>query len=429
MRTRAFAALALFAVGCGDTLVDHGAGDLLLPDTCDPAACPDPVGFGTRAVAACVDGACGYACTDGLLKCSGGCCPAKQIAAGEAHTCAIADAPSDGELYCWGANESGQVSPSVISAVYTRPLLVRSGVTDVALGDAHTCALVGGSVHCWGSNVAGQLGDAGPDPTPIASGATAIGAGAAHTCAVVGSGVRCWGDNSSDQRGGTAAIATPIPADSGATAVAAGASHSCAIVAGAVMCWGSRSAGQLGDGSLVGTSATPVAVGTPAGATRLAARGDHACAGVPSTGGQIDEALQCWGDAPGPPWVPSATQSVPAVPLRGGDRSIVNASVELLGTGRTHVCARESGAGSAVMCFGPDNGVGQLGAPLATGEDRTEISITAGATALAIGGDHGCAVLPPAGVVRCWGANDRGQLGNGSTVVPAVGDLVEVSGL
>jgi hypothetical protein len=420
------AALALLAAACGDTLVDHRAGDLLLPETCDPTQCPAPVGLGPNAVAACVAGTCGYACTGGLLKCSGGCCPATAVAAGEAHTCAIAGAPSAGELYCWGANESGQVSPSVISAVFTTPLRVASGVVGVALGAAHTCSLTGdGAVACWGESGDGRLG---PGGTPVGAGATAIAAGTAHTCAVVSGGVQCWGRNSADQRGGAEVIATPIPAGSGATGVAAGASHSCAIVAGSVKCWGSRSAGQLGDGSLAGSSATPVAAGTLAGATTLVARGDHACAAVPTTGGQIDEALQCWGDAPGTPWVPSDAQSVPAPPLRDPDRTIVSADVALLGTGRTHVCAKETGAGSAIMCFGKDNSVGQLGATLAAGEGRTEISITADATALAVGADHACAVLP-GGVVRCWGANDRGQLGDGSTVAPAVGDLVEISGL
>jgi alpha-tubulin suppressor-like RCC1 family protein len=424
MRARSLtAALALLAAACGDTLVDHRAGDLLLPEACDPAACPDPGISG--AMPACVAGACGYACQGGLLKCSGGCCPATKIAAGEAHTCAIAGAPSQGELYCWGANESGQAAPDVLSAVYSQPRRVLTAVTDVALGAAHTCAIVQGAVHCWGAAADGRLG---PGGRPVAANATAIAAGVAHTCAVVSGGVQCWGSNSADQRGGTEVIATPIPAGSGATIVAAGASHSCAVVGGAVRCWGSRSAGQLGDGSLVGSSAAPVAAGTLAEATTLVARGDHACAAVPTTGGQIDEALQCWGDAPGTPWVPADAQSVPAPPLRDPDRTIVSADVALLGAGRTHVCAKETGAGSAIMCFGKDNSAGQLGATLAVGEGRTEISITADATALAVGADHACAVLP-GGVVRCWGANDRGQLGNGSTVLPAVGDLVPVSGL
>jgi hypothetical protein len=106
--------------------------------------------------------------------------------------------------------------------------------------------------------------------------------------------------------------------------------------------------------------------------------------------------------------------------------------VTLLGAGRAHACVQD-GAGSAISCFGGNNGLGQLGAPVEPGDSSTEIPITLGATSLAVGADHGCAVLPalgsvPAGTVRCWGANDRGQLGNGSTIRPALGDLVEISG-
>jgi hypothetical protein len=45
------------------------------------------------------------------------------------------------------------------------PRLVRAltGVTSLALGEFHGCALMGdplsGTLRCWGSNMAGQLGD------------------------------------------------------------------------------------------------------------------------------------------------------------------------------------------------------------------------------------------------------------------------------
>lgn len=46
------------------------------------------------------------------------------------------------------------------------------------------------------------------------------------------------------------------------------------------------------------------------------------------------------------------------------------------------------------------------------------------ASAVAAGGEFGCAVVDD-GRVRCWGANDRGQLGDGSTIFrPVPGDVV-----
>lgn len=75
---------------------------------------------------------------------------------GRAHTCAITE---DGALYCWGANEHGQLGDGTRED-RSRPVLVdlTGPVTRVALGSAHTCAIAGGALHCWGDDSRGQLG-------------------------------------------------------------------------------------------------------------------------------------------------------------------------------------------------------------------------------------------------------------------------------
>jgi alpha-tubulin suppressor-like RCC1 family protein len=79
------------------------------------------------------------------------------VAAGRAHTCAI----QSGALYCWGANDSGQLGDNTNSSSNVpNPVTgMGAGVTAVAAGSAHTCAVQRGLLSCWGDNMSGQLGD------------------------------------------------------------------------------------------------------------------------------------------------------------------------------------------------------------------------------------------------------------------------------
>src|SRR5206468_627596 len=132
-----------------------------------------------------------------------------------------------------------------------------------------------GGVECWGSNFAGALGDgtSNNSSTPVdvvglSSGVTAVAVGDAHSCALTATGrVKCWGDNGAGQVGGGTATVRSTPVDvaglsSGVTAIAAGGDHTCARTSGgAVKCWGSDFRGELGDGTAAfATHASPVDV-------------------------------------------------------------------------------------------------------------------------------------------------------------------------
>jgi alpha-tubulin suppressor-like RCC1 family protein len=182
-----------------------------------------------------------------------------------------------------------------------------SGVSALAVGRDHTCALTGaGGIKCWGYNFFGRLGDGTiidrltpVDVSGLTSGVTALAAGDSHTCAVTGAGggVKCWGWNGNGQLGDgtTTNHSTPVDVSGltgGVTEVAAGYWHTCAVTgAGGVKCWGNNLYGQLGDGTTISRSGTPVDVsGLASGVAALAAGGRHACV-VTSAGG-----VKCWGD-------------------------------------------------------------------------------------------------------------------------------------
>lgn len=146
----------------------------------------------------------------------GGITGALDIATGSDHSCALL---IDGGVACWGWNLNGQAGDSLendyCGGDYAdclpapRPVDGVSGAKQVAAGERHSCALLeGGRVMCWGSNQVGQLGVTAPgldreaSLVPLPSVAIDLDAGSAHTCAILDNGdVACWGSVSFGQVG------------------------------------------------------------------------------------------------------------------------------------------------------------------------------------------------------------------------------------
>jgi RHS repeat-associated protein len=225
------------------------------------------------------------------------------ISAGHDHTCALTTA---GGVKCWGRNTYGQLGDNSATTRLT-PVDVTglaSGVMTIAAGIYHTCALTtAGGVKCWGENGVGQLGDNSTttrltpvDVTGLASGVTAIAAGTGHTCALTtAGGAKCWGHNGYGELGDNSTTSSLTPVDvaglaSGVTAISTGGYHTCALTtAGGTKCWGYNQYGQLGDNSTT-TRLTPVDVtGLASGMTAIAAGYSHTCA-LTTAGG-----VKCWG--------------------------------------------------------------------------------------------------------------------------------------
>ncbi len=192
------------------------------------------------------------------------------------HTVAL---KSDGTVWAWGYNISGQLGDGSTTSSST-PVQVKgsggtgglSGIIAVSAKGSHTAALKSdGTVWTWGNNASGQLGNGNTtsSSTPVQvsglSGVVGIATGDNHTLALKSDGtVWAWGLNSSGQLGdGTIAQRiTPVQISgvSGVSAIAGGSSHSLALKSdGTVWAWGLNNSGQLGDGG-TGTQTSPVQV-------------------------------------------------------------------------------------------------------------------------------------------------------------------------
>ena len=253
-------------------------------------------------------------------------------------------------------------------------------------------------------------------PSMLDSNATQVVAGGSHACALTtAGGVSCWGLNANGQLGDGTTTSTQTPvAVAGLTggaviAIAAGGFHTCALLrtgtanTGAVQCWGQNLYGQLGNGSSA-NSAAPVAVsGLAGGPIAIAASGYNTCA-LLNTG-----AVQCWGaNSYGQLGNGSSTDSSTPVTVTG-----LSGGVIAIATGLGHSCALTTAG--AMQCWGR-NQAGQLGDG-STSNSSVPVSVAnlAGPVAqIATGANHTCAVTS-AGAVQCWGANNNGQLGNGAT--------------
>jgi cysteine-rich repeat protein len=194
----------------------------------------------------------------------------RTLAAGASHSLALR---SNGTVYAWGLNSSGQLGDGSNATRFT-PVLVAglSKVVALAAGTSHSLALSSeGTVYAWGLNTSGQLGDGTttnrktPILVPDLTNVVAISAGANYSLALRSDGtVYAWGLNTSGQLGDgtttTRRTPIPVPGLTNVVAIAAGDNHSLAVrVVGTVYAWGDNDNGQLGDGSTT-NRATPAPV-------------------------------------------------------------------------------------------------------------------------------------------------------------------------
>lgn len=392
-----------------------------------------------------------------------------QVAVGRLSVCAIVAT----ELWCWGSNGSGQVGKGNFLTQNT-PIKITglgSGIQKVQIGDSHACAIKSGGLFCWGFNNKGQVGDNSiinrNSPVSIfaaSSGITDVSLGASHSCIMKSQELYCWGSNERGQMNDpnllvnqlipiliydsshqithfSAAENTTCTVENNLKVICWGGGNlgigpvgnsitwtqpenvlglsstvqklakvdvliddsnfqNCSIHNGGVKCWGTNTSGNLGNGTL-NPSRVPVAtIPELSGVTDLASivgtSNANSCAVV--NGG-----LQCWGAGYG---------NVPMqiFPALSNVTSVV--STQYGGGNDSYNCAIVNGG---VQCWGI-NDYGQLGNNTTVSSlvvPVVAISGGSGVTQVAVRGGSSCAVV--SGGLRCWGLNDSGQLGDGST--------------
>ena len=375
---------------------------------------------------------------------------AKAITAGFEHACALLD---DNSVKCWGRNYFGQLglgdtqdrgdqadelgdNPSWKAVDFGTGRTAKA----ITAGAYFNCALLDdNSVKCWGDNHSGALGigdytlfanywwesshvtNVGDEPNEMGDNpswkavdfgtgrtAKAITAGSNHACAILDdSSVKCWGRNDYGQlgRGDTEQIgdqagelgdnpgfkAVNLGPTLKAKAITAGKYYTCALLDNDdIKCWGDNRYGALGIGD-------------------TNHRGDNA--------GEMGDAL-------------------PRVDFEIGLKA------KAISAGKYHhTCALLDD--NSVKCWGY-NGYGDLGlgTTASIGDAQGEIAQQApvdlgrefvsgvvrmyGAKAIAVGGDHSCALLDTTGALKCWGRNNNGELGIGNTQRRGAGDSYDM---
>ena len=298
------------------------------------------------------------------------------VALGDYFTCGIANVPFPGAAYCWGGGADGTLGNGGVTSSPV-PGRVQTGLafTTVSSGNNHTCAIAtDSSAYCWGRPPG--IGTTGPGTVPRAFTPVAVdgglkfrvlGTGFHLTCGLSADSLAyCWGLVIGNDTASGAPGPHPVSGGHKYVTVAVGDGHACGIATdGLTYCWGRNSSGQLGNGT-TDIATVPVPVSGGHSFVSLTAGLGSTCA-LTATGSGY-----CWG------W---------------------NLNGQL-------------GAASAETCSGQACST----TPLTVAGGLTFQSLSSGAT-------HVCGLIV-SGRAYCWGANDAGQLGDGTRIDRSMPTLV-----
>lgn len=361
------------------------------------------------------------------------------VGGGEYHSVAL---QANGSVVGWGYNGNGQLGDgSALGTTRAYPGIVTgmsSGVTDLAAGDFHNTAVKSdGTVWAWGYNGYGQLGnnatvDQGtPVQVATLTSVTATAAGYDHTLALKSDGtVWAWGYNFYGQLGDGTYVdkLTPVQVTglTGIVAIAAGGKRSIALKNdGTVWAWGILA--NVTDAFNASESNTPIQVPVLTDIIAIAAAGD-------ATGTvDNDTALALKSDGTVWAWGYNSFGQM-------GDGTLSSRYLPVQVSGLTDVISIAAGeryfatavkSDGTVWAWG-NNYDGQLGNGSSGNQAYSATPVQSlgvtKAVAIAAGAGHVLA-LDADLTIQEWGANNGGQLGNGTTSTAAQTTPIATHGL
>lgn len=326
-------------------------------------------------------------------------------------------------------------------------------IASLSVGYNHSCAILSTKkLYCWGTNANGELGIEFDSyrVTPAAVNTDGVlnglsieevsTSGYYHTCAIASDkNAYCWGRNTNGQLGNSSTTQSNLPvavnttgALSGKTikSISTGGSTTCAIASDdKVYCWGSNSNGQLGIGSTT-QSTVPVAVDTT-GVLNGKTMTSVSVGWLFTCALSSENLTYCWGsNSAGQLGDNSTTQrTVPVAVNTSG--ALSGKLIASISSGDEYTCAISQE--NRVYCWGLNDN-GQLGIGSTTSSIIPVEANTSGVlsgkslTMVATGWRHTCAV-DSSNLLYCWGGNNLGQLGTDSTTLSNLPLLIDTDGI
>ncbi|XGC79866.1 hypothetical protein ACES2L_11050 [Bdellovibrio bacteriovorus] len=373
------------------------------------------------------------------------------VSAGANHTCAIT---TTNKLRCWGYNGFSNLGDgSNLNSSLPINIDAAENYSFVSAGSESTCAITADNyLKCWGRNANSQLGNGGSATvtSPIAIDSSVkykhVAMGSGHACGVTLAGVmKCWGANTAGQLGNntTVAATTPIEIDNLVTYNTVSVNDdstadttqgfTCGVtLSNTLNCWGHNGLMQLADNTTT-NRLLPVAADSGTLYSSVSAAGSRAC-GITSDGG-----LKCWGSLDG-----EKTRSIHPLGSGNGSKYFINRFKNVnLGFSFANFSGYTSNSSDAsssscgiesnkLYCWGTTDAGSSTGDGTANASSRRPAPIW-------LDPETQYASLPPShlgdkcalttgGIIKCWGKNDYGELGQvpaaaGSSVTrPQVAD-------